>query len=142
MIIVSSSMIRMTWIRVEGVGVLRSFLFIFLPSFLASFLSPSFLPSFLPLFLSSLAFLPSLRCSHFVPSYLSSFLSCFLVFSFPPSSRHSFLPSFIAFDGSAPAKKVPKQKKDRKNTPCTRILQICVYNIYIYMYICMHTLCM
>ena len=82
-------MIRMTSIRVEGVGVLRSFFLIFHPSFLASFVSPSFLP----LFLSSLAFLPSFRGSPFVPSYLP----CFLFFSFLPSFLSpAFLPSFLA----------------------------------------------
>ena len=105
MIIISSSMIRMTWIR--DVGVLRSFLFIFLPSFRASFVSPSFLP----LFLSSLAFLPSFRGSPFVPFYLPSFLPSFVASFFSPSflpsflspgipsflpfSRHAFLPSFL-----------------------------------------------
>ena len=85
----------MTWIR--DVGVLRSFLFIFLPSFRASFVSPSFLP----LFLSSLAFLPSFRGSPFVPFYLPSFLPSFVASFFSPSFLPSFLspgiPSFLPF---------------------------------------------
>ena len=93
MIIISSSMIRMTWMRGEGVGALRSFLLIFLPSFLAYFVSPSFLP----LVLSSLAFLPSFRSSPVVPSYLPCFLSCLLELSYLPSFPPSSLPSFLPF---------------------------------------------
>ena len=94
----SSSMSRMTWIRVEGVGVLRSFVLICLPFFLASFGSPSFLPSlrgspfahfYLPSFRSCFLFSPS-----FLPSLLLSFLSSFLP-SFLPFSWHCFLPSFL-----------------------------------------------
>ena len=96
-----AGMIRMTWIRVEGVGVLRSFLLIFLPSFLASFVSPSFFPSFPYFFLPWHSVLPS-RVLHsflliFLPSFLASFflLPCFLpsfLSSFLPFSWHSFLP--------------------------------------------------
>ena len=92
-----AGMIRMTWIRVEGVGVLRSFLLIFLPSFV----SPSFFPSFPYFFLPWHSFLPS-RVLHsflliFLPSFLASFflLPCFLpsfLSSFLPFSWHSFLP--------------------------------------------------
>ena len=126
MIIIRSSMIRMTWIRVEGVGFsVPSFLSSFLPSFLASFVSPSFLPSLLPLFLPSflspgipsflpcgvlisflLIFLPSFLASFFSPSFLPSFLSL---------SIHSFLPSFIAFEWTPPAKK--KKKRTEKIHP-------------------------
>ena len=94
MIIISSSMIRMTWIRVEGVGSSApSFLSSFLPFLLPLFL----LPSFLPLFLSSLAFLLSFRGSPFVPSYLAcSFLASFFSLSFLPSLLPLFLPSFLS----------------------------------------------
>ena len=149
-----AGMIRMTWIRVEGVGVLRSFLLIFLPSFVSPSFFPSFpyfflpwhsflpsrvlhsflliflpsflasfflLPCFLPSFLSS--FLPFswhsfLPCGVLIsfPFYLSAFLSCFLFFSFLPSSFlspgiPSFLPCFIAFEGTPPAKKKKGPKK-------------------------------
>ena len=102
-------MIRMTWIRVEGVGVLRSFL--------PSFVSPSFLPSLIPFCLGIPSFLrgfsirsllscllPFLLLPSFLPSFLSSFpfrsfvsssfLFCFLFFSFLPSFLSPGIPSF------------------------------------------------
>ena len=67
------------------------------------------------------SFLPSLRGSHFVPSYLSFFLSCFLFCSFLPSflsfSRHSFLPSCVAFEGTPPEKTKNKKKTENIHPP-------------------------
>ena len=121
-------MIRMTWIRVEGVGVLRSFL--------PSFVSPSFLPSLIPFCLGIPSFLrgfsirsllscllPFLLLPSFLPSFLSSFpfrsfvsssfLFCFLFFSFLPSFLSPGIPSFPP----CLRRDLPSKKKDRKNTP-------------------------